>query len=178
MATPPALPAAHTDATDPGSSAPPPLPRRKRRWLKRIALAMLALVLVAAVGHWWWGRRAASALDRQLGELRAAGDPVTVEELNRWPGATSGAGDNAVPLLRGAGDLIDEASPAWAKFMEMDKLLPLTDAEAAGYEAVVKDFDKALAAADEAAARTHVDWDLHFKTATRRAQETPVEEPQ
>src|SRR5687768_2023865 len=83
---------------------PPPLPkapaRRGRRWLRRLGVALLVLFLGALVGHWWWGRGAARRLDALVAAARAAGEPVTVEELNRWPASRGGTGENIVPALR------------------------------------------------------------------------------
>src|SRR5688572_10107611 len=90
-----------TDATSNEPSDAPPRPRthRRGRWARRLLATVLVLFLVAAAVHWWWGRNAASRLEAQIAAARAAGEPVTVEELNRWSGARGGTGENIVPAI-------------------------------------------------------------------------------
>ena len=87
------------DATGDGTTTPPP----RRRWGRRVVLALLVLLLLLAVTQWQSGRRATRGLAAEIAACRAAGEPATVAELNRWEGLRSGTGENAVPLLRAAG---------------------------------------------------------------------------
>ena len=156
---PPALPAEANESTPP---QPPPR-RRKRRGL-RILLTLAILVAAAVVAHVIWGVVEKRRLEAQLAVYRAAGEPTTVEELNRWPAAVSGpgSGENALAALRTAGDAVDETTQAYRDYVAAERLLPLTDAEAAVYEAVLKENPGALAAVERAVTMSRIDWELNM----------------
>jgi hypothetical protein len=136
-----------------------PAPRRKR-WGLRVLAALGVLLVVAVLAHVIWGESEKRRLAAQLAAYRGAGEPVTVEELNRWPDTTSGSGENALPGLRAAGAKVDDKSDVYRAYLQADALLPLTDAEVAAYEAVLKENPDALVAIDEASAKTRFDWEL------------------
>ncbi|MCP4246145.1 MAG: hypothetical protein GY778_03765 [bacterium] len=87
-------------ATDALPSQPPPIPPRYR-WLKRLAVSGVCL-LVALVGlRLWWGYEANRRLQRQLDQYRSAGELVTAADFDRMLDAVPKA-DNAAVLLEEA----------------------------------------------------------------------------
>jgi hypothetical protein len=140
---------------------PTPYDPHPAQWGRRIGIG-LVLLLIAAVGmHWLWGRRAAKRLAAQVAVYRAAGEPVTVEELNAWPDAVSGSGENALTILRAAGNAVDDNSAAYNDYFREDQLLlPLTGAEVAMLDALSKENRAALLSVDDAATKSRIDWEL------------------
>ena len=136
-----------------------PQPPRRRRWGRRIAITLLALALLLALGLWGAGKRAEKGLAADLAIYRAAGEPVTVDELNRWPALRSGDGENAVPLLREAAQRIDGGSAAFKVAMDALHAPPFDDADLRVLEAAVAANADVLAKLDEATARTRIDWE-------------------
>ena len=79
-------------------------PKRWKRWVKRALLAFLVLLIVAVVVHQVWSYRARNALQRELDAIRAAGDPLTLEEL--WPPEIDPPSENAALVYQEAFDLL------------------------------------------------------------------------
>src|SRR3954454_17385792 len=104
------------DPADESATDVTALPRR--RWGRRVLLTLLALALVLVVAQWQSGRRAARGLGAEVAACRAAGEPATVEELNRWEGLRSGSGENVVPLLRAAAKSIQVDNGVWRAAMD------------------------------------------------------------
>lgn len=82
---------------DPSQSEPPHQPRR--RWLKRLAVAFLLLLLVAGGSFAAWYGVCKSARDAEIAKVRAKGEPVWFEELK--PAAVDPDKDG-MPILRQA----------------------------------------------------------------------------
>ena len=143
---------------------PGPPPPRRRRWGRRGLLTLGVLVLLLVAGIWAAGRRADKGLGAELAAYRAAGEPATVDELNRWSALRSGEGENAVPLLRAAAAKLKTNSAAWKAATEALQSPPLAGEEVAALEALVKEGADALATLDEATARTRIDWDPQYRS--------------
>jgi hypothetical protein len=137
--------------------------RPRRRWGRRLLVALLVLVLVPVVWHWQAGRRAKRGLAAEMAACRAAGEPATVDELNRWPGLRSGEGENLVTLLRDALP-IDQNTAAWRAATDSLNPPPLGDDEAAALAAVVAANAAALLTLDAAAAAGRIDWEPAYKS--------------
>jgi hypothetical protein len=127
-------------------------------------LTLLGLILLLVAGHWGAGRRAASGLEGELAAYRAAGEPTTVEELNRWDSLRSGSGENAVPLLRAAGTSIDAGSAAWRSAIEPLYTPPLTADNVAQLAGILERHSDGLAKVDEAAGKGLIDWQPRYKS--------------
>jgi hypothetical protein len=128
-----------------------------------MGVALLALAMVAIVGHWWWGRSAARRLEALVAAARAAGEPVTVEELNRWPAARGGAGENVVPALRAAAEAMDAPGAKWDPLLAGDMAVPLTDEEAATLAEIVESNSATLRSLEAALEKDGaVDWNLAY----------------
>jgi hypothetical protein len=134
----------------------------KRRWGRRVFVTLLVAVLVLVVLQWQTGRRAGGRLAAEIAACRAAGEPTTVDELNRWDGLRSGAGENVVPLLRAAAGLINVDDGAWRVATDSLAPPPLTEDEAARLATMLRANEAALAKLDEASAAGRIDWDPHF----------------
>jgi hypothetical protein len=80
----------------------PETPRR-RRWVKRVVVVALVLVAVGVFLYVLWSMRARSGLEAEIARLRAAGEPVTLEEL--WPPPIEPESENAALLYQQAADL-------------------------------------------------------------------------
>jgi hypothetical protein len=106
---------------------------------------------------------------------RAAGDPTNPEELTRWAMLRSGEGENAVPVLRAAGARLKTASAAWKAGMDAMQRTPLTGEQVAALEAMVAEGAEALAALDEAAARSRIDWEPRFASPMMAGNLVPAE---
>ena len=78
-------------------------PKRWKRWLKRGLVVLLLLVTAALVAHRVWDYRASKVLQRELDAIRAAGDPLTLDEL--WPPEIEPASDNAAYVYEEASEL-------------------------------------------------------------------------
>lgn len=79
-------------------------PKRWKRWLKRALVALLVLFILALIVHQVWNYRAGKALERELDAIRAAGDPLTLEEL--WPPEIEPKSENAAYLYQAAFNLL------------------------------------------------------------------------
>src|SRR4051812_23274228 len=87
-----------------GNISKPVTLKPRRRWLRRIGLSVVVLVLLLAAGHWYWGHQAERQLAGRLAELRAAGEPVAPADL---AGPAVPDADNAAIDLRAAAAAID-----------------------------------------------------------------------
>ena len=85
----------------------PETPKRWKRWLKRALLAFLVLLIVALILHQVWNYRAGKVLQRELDAIRAAGDPVTLDEL--WPPEIEPKSENAALIYQEAFDLLKKS---------------------------------------------------------------------
>src|SRR4051812_14361977 len=159
---------------DPAAALRPPASRR-RHWPRRLGVAFLTLVLGTFLSNWWWGRRASARLEAQLATARAAGEPVTVEQLTRWPALRTGTGPNVVPALRAAAELIDSSSDAWGSFEGADKTLPLTDQEAAALAAGVRHYPHVPRPPDRIPADGGVDWEAEYTSPLIKYQYPPTD---
>jgi len=81
-------------------------PKRWKRWVKRGLFALLILFVVVAILHQVWNYRAGKALQRELDAIRAAGDPLTLDEL--WPPEIEPKSENAAFIYQQAFDLLDK----------------------------------------------------------------------
>jgi hypothetical protein len=130
-----------------------------------LGLLFLALVLTLVISHLWWGHRAGARLEAQLAAARAAGEPVTVEELNQWPFLRGGSGENVVPVLRAAAGILDQNDPVWQTFSGMEMALvapPLKDGEVATLTAVVEKNADVLKKLEGVEATGAVDWQAAY----------------
>ncbi len=93
-------------------------PKRWKRWLKRALLAFLVLLIVALILHQVWNYRAGKALQRELDLIRAAGDPLTLDEL--WPPEIEPKSENAAYLYQAAFNLLVACG-----FEEAESALPV-----------------------------------------------------
>jgi hypothetical protein len=150
------------DAASPPPPQPQPLPAPKRRGRLRrglIRLGCVAAFLVVAwtAGTWGWGKYEERALARRVDALRAAGEPVTPDDLA--PGPVPDAA-NAAAAFRAAARTIDEKSAAWVVLEEQFEWPrpPLTDYERSTLRAVVGENAEALRLAEPAAAMAGADW--------------------
>jgi len=85
------------------SDAPSPEKPRKRRWLRRVLVAALVLVAVGVLLYVLWSLRTRYGLEAEIARLRAAGEPVTLEEL--WPPEIEPESENAALLYQQADNL-------------------------------------------------------------------------
>src|SRR5689334_12082489 len=85
----------------------------KKRWGRRILKLMILLgVPLLLVGwHWWAGDCEEQALHSEMMGLDRMGEPMFASDFNNVTSLPEG--ENAVPLLRGAGNAIDDDSDAW-----------------------------------------------------------------
>src|SRR4051812_17467089 len=104
-----------------GNVSKPVTLKPRRRWLRRLGLSLLVLVLPLVAGHWYWGHRAERQLAEQLAQLRAAGEPVAPADL---AGPAVQDGDNAAVDLRAAASAIDQKSEVWDRFSNWTPELP------------------------------------------------------
>lgn len=81
-------------------------PKRWKRWLRRGLFALLILLIAALIVHQVWNYRAGKALQRELDAIRAAGDPLTLDEL--WPPEIEPASENAAYLYQAAFNLFEK----------------------------------------------------------------------
>jgi hypothetical protein len=88
------------------SDAPRPEKPRKRRWLKRLLVAALVLLALGVLLYVLWDMHTRSALQAEITRIRAAGEPVTLEEL--WPPEIQPEGENAALLYEQASALFQE----------------------------------------------------------------------
>jgi hypothetical protein len=86
------------------SDAPKPEKPRKRRWLRRVLLAGLALLALGVLLHLLWSMSTRSGLRAEIARIRAAGDPLTLEEL--WPPEIKPESENAALLYQQASELL------------------------------------------------------------------------
>jgi hypothetical protein len=94
-----------------------------------------------------------------LAAARAAGEPVTVEELNDWPATRGGGGENVVPVIRAAAAALETETEVWKAFGRADTTVPLSDEDAAAMGAVVQAYAGVLRTLGDALDRPHsVDW--------------------
>lgn len=97
-----------------------PKPHRSfmRRWLRRLVIALVALVLVLLLARIVWGYVAARGLRAELAAIRAAGEPVTVDQL-----------EALTPIAEPADDAAPEYAAAFALGLARDdELLALLSA--------------------------------------------------
>lgn len=84
----------------------------KFRWLKRIAWAVLVLLIVLCCVRWWWGIYANRQLQAEIDRIRATGEPILLEDFQYPP--IDDADNAAIPLAEAAqiakslGDELDE----------------------------------------------------------------------
>ena len=116
MRTPPDTGVAPTDtrartAGDGDELPEPTYPYPPRHWwLKRLALAGVALLLLLAAARVWWGLEAGRRLQRELGPVVARGESVRPAEFN--PPATVPDARNAAFFLTQAHAAINAAAPS------------------------------------------------------------------
>jgi len=134
-----------------------PIQTKKRPWGRWIGFSFLILILVVVGGHAIWGWWEERKLNEEIGALRAKGEPMLIEELMNRPVAE---GENAVVLLREAGEAVDEKSAAWQEFDVLRPGLPLTDKEVAGVGRVMEENKMALAKLRAARGKKGVDWQI------------------
>src|SRR4051812_26140766 len=114
---------------------------RRGRWLKRLAVAFVLLVGAIVGGHWIWGERSAARLDARLRELKAAGEPVEPADLVA-PAVPDD--QNAVVDLRAAAAAVDDESPAWKQWEQLEGIaFPLTAEEAALFKRMLDESGRA-----------------------------------
>ncbi|HZN66355.1 MAG TPA: hypothetical protein VFB66_13785 [Tepidisphaeraceae bacterium] len=138
--------------------------RRRGRWWKWGGLVVLLLGFGLFGTFLAWRGGAARGFDREFAAARAAGEPVTAQELSDWPFLRA-EGENAVPALRAAADLIKGDSEAWQKAYSPDAqeyAPPLREEEVAALEALVRECEPSLRALDEAVKKSGVNWDLRL----------------
>jgi len=80
--------------------------KRWKRWLKRALVAGLTLFVAAVLLYVGWGIRSRSGLEAEIERIRAAGDPLTLEEL--WPPEIDPPSENAALLYEQASNLFDK----------------------------------------------------------------------
>jgi hypothetical protein len=122
-------------------------PSDRRRWLRWGALSVALFLLLVLFAHALWGWYAQRRLDAAIAQLRAAGEPMEVEQLPD-PGVSDD--QNASLDYLAAGRLINQKSDAWQKW-DADSnepgsyKLPLTPAEAGNFVAIAAENGKPLA---------------------------------
>jgi hypothetical protein len=131
-------------------------------WTKRIALSLMVLVVVLSIVRLWWGQSAHARLGREIATIRAAGEPVTVEDIK----------DPDVPDAENAAILWNQAmaaingnvnTPAQSN-LEYHDYPPYSDEFLHLLETGVKGNGKALALARQARSRTAVNWKIQFSS--------------
>lgn len=134
----------------------------RRRWLRRLGLGLLLLVIALVVGHAWWGHQAEKRLDARIRHYQAAGEPMTPEALDA-PSIPDER--NAAMDLRAAATAIDVTSDAFKAFDALpEPALPLTPEELAVYTRVLDASPEALARATRAAEKGEVDWQVKYRS--------------
>src|SRR6476619_5636391 len=88
-------------------------PKRPGRWLRRTGLIGLTLVALTLIAHAWWSGQAGRRLAATVARYRAAGEPMTPEDLDKPPVPDA---RNAVVDLRAAAAAIDPTAEPWAAF--------------------------------------------------------------
>lgn len=99
-----------TSLRHPGSQAQPTAHPSRKPWLRRIVIGFAGFVLVMAAIRLLWGLEADRRLRATLGEFRAAGQPVTVADIEAMLGDVE-YGDNAAPMLIQAGEALAIPNP-------------------------------------------------------------------
>ncbi|MBN1343621.1 MAG: hypothetical protein JXQ73_13115 [Phycisphaerae bacterium] len=102
----------HTNADSVARTPTPP----RRRWLKRIGVVCV-VVVVGLIGlRWWWGREASQRLLAEINCCRAAGEPIFPNDFDA-PLLPEGenaalvireAAESLLPLPRELGKVVDE----------------------------------------------------------------------
>jgi hypothetical protein len=131
--------------------------RPRRRWLRRIGLALLVLVVGLVGTHGYLGWSAGRALREELDGYRRAGEPVTPADFA--PRVVPDE-QNAAVALGEAFKSIDTEGEAWQRFEEADKRaqIPLSAEERAALGRVVEENAAALDRIRRAEGRPEVEW--------------------
>src|SRR5689334_9541751 len=136
-------------------------PRPRRRWGWWVALALVVFIALAILGHAYWGSYQERELEREVAELRAAGEPMVAGDFVRQPVAEA---DNAALLLRKAAQSINDTSEAWGRAHELQLDSGLKDDDVALVGEVVEQNQFALKLLREARGRKQVDWQIPIST--------------
>ncbi len=51
------------------------------RWVRRVAISIVVLLVIAVVLRFWWGHSAQQRLDSLLAQYRAAGEPISIADF-------------------------------------------------------------------------------------------------
>jgi hypothetical protein len=145
------------DTTIPATASKPSPGRRRRSWLKRIAMVFLVLLLAVVVSHAVWGWRAKAAFERRLTELDVAGEQIRASAFAAAPMAPD---QNAALDLMAAGELIDPKDPQWLAVNDIERSLPLDEKEMSAIQAVLSSKQQALGLIETAAHKPGVDWGI------------------
>jgi hypothetical protein len=108
-----------------------------RHWLRWAFLGVVLLLFLAMLGHVLWGSFAERRLEAEVARLRAAGEPMTLEQL---PLPSVPDDENASLDYQAAGRSIGEQTPRWQDYSRRNPgqfELPLTDFERATFDAIV-----------------------------------------
>ncbi len=115
---------------------------------------LLALLLLALVLHQVWNYRARSALQREIDAIRAAGAPLTLDDL--WPPEITPESENAALLYEQASDLFDKGSfessaQSLGRDVSWDNPAEWSEETVAAVRQMVEQCDEALLVARRAA---------------------------
>src|SRR5436309_15576871 len=133
---------------------------RRRRWGRWAVFALVALIFLAILGHWFWGSYEERELDREVAELRAAGEPMVAGDFTHEMVSEA---QNAAPLLRRAADSIDDQNEAWARVEQLEVGDLLKDENLELVRAVVAKNATALALLKAARGKNGVDWQIPLR---------------
>jgi hypothetical protein len=132
-------------------------PNKPHPFSRRFVLTLLTLILAPFLAYAAWALYAQHQLTASLRAIRAAGEPIDVEDF-RTP--TPAPGRNAADDLLAAGRLLDTDDLDWREFDRLWLGSPLTPKETALLTRLVAHRRAALAHLEAAAAKPDVHWDI------------------
>ena len=137
-------------------------PKRRRWWRGWWWKAPLSLILIVIATHAIWFFVARAAWHRELAELKAADEWVSVDDLNQQPRIVGP--DYAEPVQSAAKKIQESREVSDYEFDDRERPYPLTPKAQSIFEKYVTAYEDALAEFDQASGRTSVDWKRTYKS--------------
>lgn len=131
-------------------------------WTKRIALWLIALAIVLGIVRLWWGHSAHQALEREIAKVRAAGEPVTVDDIQQ-PDIPDGE-NAAVSWSLAMAAINSNVNTPGQSNLEYENYPPYSAEFLQLLETGVNGNAKALALARQARSRSKVNWKTPLTT--------------
>lgn len=147
------MPLATEISQEPTLANPP-----RYRWLKRIGLLVVLVLLALGVLRWWWGHVAQVRLQRVIDAAHARGEPILPEDFT--PQSIPEGQNAAVTLQLAAAAIVRDPN---SDAMDNDSLSgPFTPLEVNRTDAVAANNGRALRLVRQARSQPRADWGLVF----------------